>query len=568
MANHSNAVGAIRVSTAKQGAEGDSPEAQREQIERFAASKGLRIKKFFVFLESASKEQQPMQEAVDYCKDTKNGVDCFIIKSIDRFTRGGSLSYDLLKTQLEAAKVKLVDIYGIISSSEINTLEHLGVEYNWSVYSPSKKSEILEAERSKDELRDIMTRMIGAEVRYTRLGYWMRMPPYGFMSRRVDTPNGKRTILVPHPEESKHIIAMFELRATGQYTDEEIVQKINDMGYRGLSHSRRYGNCAEVRLTSSHLWRFVRRTVYAGINLEKWTDNQPLKCAFAGLVPVELFNRANKGRRTIIEKGGKIEVKDMDEARYKDKGKRSADFPYKRFVMCPECNRPLLGSISIGGSGKKYPRYHCSKRGHYFKVTKQEMEETVNDFIGNLKLSPKRVDQIFAVMEGSWGEAQTRHESKLSDLDARILNLRNEATATVQKLKVISNPTAIKYIEEELDGLEQKIGELEQQKQALSEQKPKDIKAICQKVRHMVTHMGQMLNQQMDPVKKAKLFGLIFDRMPTYADLKGGTTGKVSFTGVNALFSPNFDNLYQMEGHLGFEPRTHGLRVRCSNQLS
>ena len=93
-----NAVGAIRVSSVKQGAEGDSPEAQKEQIEKFAANRGYNIKKFFVFMESASKEQQPMQEAVDYCKNPENEVSHFIIKSIDRFTRGGSLPYDLLKS--------------------------------------------------------------------------------------------------------------------------------------------------------------------------------------------------------------------------------------------------------------------------------------------------------------------------------------------------------------------------------------------------------------------------------------------------------------------------------------
>ena len=121
-----NAVAAIRVSTTKQGTDGDSPEAQKEQIESFAKNKGITIKKYFVFLESASKEQQPMQEAVDYCKDPKNAVDLFVIKSIDRFTRGGSLSYDILKNQLEASDVQLVDIHGIISAQKINTLDHLG----------------------------------------------------------------------------------------------------------------------------------------------------------------------------------------------------------------------------------------------------------------------------------------------------------------------------------------------------------------------------------------------------------------------------------------------------------
>ena len=54
-------------------------------------------------------------------------------------------------------------------------------------------------------------------------------------------------------------------------------------------------------------------------------------------------------------------------------------------------------------------------------------------------------------MEDSWRKAQAQHESKLSDLDARILNLQNKITMTIQKLKVISNTTTIKYMEEELE---------------------------------------------------------------------------------------------------------------------
>jgi len=100
-------------------------------------------------MESASKEKQPVQEAIDYCKNKSNDIQVFIIKSIDRFTRGGSYLYDHLKIQLEDKGIRLTDIYGIISSQQINTLEHLDVKYNWSVYSPTKKTEILEAERAK-----------------------------------------------------------------------------------------------------------------------------------------------------------------------------------------------------------------------------------------------------------------------------------------------------------------------------------------------------------------------------------------------------------------------------------
>jgi len=84
--NQLNAIAAIRVSTTRQGTEGDSPEAQKEQIERFAEMKGVKLKEVFLFLESGSKEKQPMQLAIDYCKDPKHRINVFIIKSMIEFT--------------------------------------------------------------------------------------------------------------------------------------------------------------------------------------------------------------------------------------------------------------------------------------------------------------------------------------------------------------------------------------------------------------------------------------------------------------------------------------------------
>ena len=227
-----NAIAAIRISSTKQGLEGDSPEAQREQIERFAQTHNINVKKFFVFIESASKEHQPVQEAIDYCKNPKNNIQLFVIKSIDRFTRGGSYSYDHLKMQLTRYGVKLVDIYGVIGTQEINTLEHLGVNYSWSTYSPTKKSEILEAERAKDELRDIMSRMIGAEIRYMRLGYSVKSAPFGYVNEKVETPHGKRCILKPNPKESRWVLKMFELRIKSTMSDQEIVDELNRLGFK------------------------------------------------------------------------------------------------------------------------------------------------------------------------------------------------------------------------------------------------------------------------------------------------------------------------------------------------
>ena len=298
------AVAAIRVSSVKQGTEGDSPEAQKEQLERYVSLHGINLKETFTFMESASKDAQPMQAAIDYCKDPKNNVQLFIIKSIDRFTRGGSYSYDYLKMQLDGCGVRLVDIYGVIGSGTVNTLDHLGVEYKWSVYSPTKKAEILEAERAKDEIRDIMSRMIGAQIRYARMGYWVRRPLYGFNNEHVETADGKRCILVPDAEEAPYIKKIFELRIQSTMDDDEIIDEINRLGYKSRvrvvrdpkDRSKIVERIGGELLSVKVLRSILENPVYAGVNPEKWTQDKPVKCKFNGLVSMAEFNQANRGK--------------------------------------------------------------------------------------------------------------------------------------------------------------------------------------------------------------------------------------------------------------------------------
>ncbi|AHB41965.1 NUDIX hydrolase [Candidatus Saccharibacteria bacterium RAAC3_TM7_1] len=542
-----NAVAAIRVSTTKQGTEGDSPEAQKEQIERFADTKGITIKKFFVFMESASKEQQPMQEAVDYCADAKNEINLFIIKSIDRFTRGGSLSYDMLKTQLDTAGVQLVDIYGVISAQQVNTLDHLGFEYKWSIYSPSKKSEILEAERSKDELRDIMSRMIGAEIRYTQNGYWMRQPPYGYRSEKVDTNQGKRTVLKPREEEATFIRKMFELRAEGLLTDAEIVEKLNELGYQTrVSYVRNKDDLSKViskkggqPLTIKRLQKIIQSTIYAGINVEKWTSYSAVKCVFDGLVTIDLFNRANRGKKYIAynQADGEYEIQRQAPKKHLvEKVMNNPDFPYKKFVLCPECKGTLLGSASRGKTGKYYPAYHCSNKGHYFRVPKDQMDERILQFISRIKVNQEQIDALLSTIKNEFERKQALLGDDAKALERHIQALKNEAEAALGKIMILSNQTAIAYLENEIEQIHQKITKLEKEKEQMKHKKPINIDRILSRVRYYLEHLDLLLLKQQDPHKKAQLFGVLFDQLPTYDDLDYGTQKTPLFTGVNSVF--------------------------------
>jgi len=486
-----------------------------------------------------------MQEVVNYCKDPKNDIQQFIIKSIDRFTRGGSEFYNSLKNQLDDCEVALVDIYGIIGSQKINTLEHLGVKYKWSEYSPTKKAEILEAERAKDEVRDIQTRMIGAQIRYARMGYWVRRPLHGFNNVHIETRDGKRCILEPNELESPLVIKMYELRARNTLVDIEIVNELNLLGFRTRERVVRdksdrtkiIKTIGGDPLTLKQLWRMIENPVYAGINPEKWTQDKPVKCQFNGLVSIELWNPANRSKFTIIEDDQEVRILARKPPNYLlKKGVKNSEFPYKRIVMCPECHRPLYGSASRGRHGGYFPAYHCDHRGHYFRVTKKEFDQTIEDFVKCLQVSPEYIEALMSMVGEAFDKQLYDVHTDAVTIDLRITELRSQIRQTVDKIKFLSSETSIKYMEEDIMKLETEISELEVTRQQTATQEPIDMDKMKTYVKYYLEHLEELLLHHSNSVLQAKFFGLIFNQAPTYADIVSETPDISKITGVNEVF--------------------------------
>ncbi len=526
-----NAVAAIRVSSVKQGLQGDSPDAQKEQIERFAASHNIHIKKFFIFMESASKEEQPVQEAIDYCKSAKNNIQLFIIKSIDRFTRGGSYLYDHLKMQLTRCNVQLIDIYGIIGTQEVNTLEHLGLEYDWSVYNPTKKSEILEAERAKDEMRDIMSRMIGAEIRYVRLGYRVRRPPFGYKNEKSETAHGRRMILTPNLQEAPFVLKMYELRIQGTMSDEKIVMEINKLGFRSRRILKRnprdrtqiLGEKGGKKLTVKQFHQYIQNTIYAGINREKWTNGEAIKCKFDGLVSIEMFNKANRGKILISEENGEVKVYKERPAEWRLKKQvKNPLYPYKKHVLCPVCRKMFMGSASRGKSGKYFPAYHCSRKHKGFRVPVKEFEETIASFIYKLKITDEGIDLLKKEVLKEWNRRIATNHKDSSNLESKVLDLKAQSKMIAEKIPVLSSVVAIKLLEDQLEGIEGQIAQMVQNKME-KDQEVVSMELVADVVTDFLEHLDILLLGGSDPMKKAEYFSLLFDEAPTYQELRCGT---------------------------------------------
>ena len=560
------AVLAVRVSTTGQGIDGDSPEAQIEQGTRHAAMRGIEVANVLTYLESASGITQPMQHVIDYAIDPKNKIDVVLIKSIDRFTRAGAPAYVALKDQLEACNIDLQDIYGVINNTKINTLEHLGMQYTWSTHAPSRKSELLEAERAKDEVRDILTRMIGSEIRYTQLGYWSRSARYGYDTTKIETPNGKRTILVESPDEGHIIKKMFELRAQGTLTDDQIAKEMNYLGFKTPvcvlrdrnNRTKIIGKRGGKLMTGKLLRVYIGKTIYAGINTEKWAGPKPVKCKFEGLVSIELFNKANRGKLFISLDEHDPEHATVRQAEKQEKFAKknvyNAEFPYKKVVSCPTCKHSLLGSASRGKLGKYYPAYHCTSHGHYFRVPKPDFDTVIESFVNSVTVSPERIDELMKAVLTVWERRKEQIEQKEVNIGQRRLELENEIKVIVDKMKLISSRTAIKYMEEDLVRIEKQIADLDTQKGLATGNETLDIPKILTYVKYFMEHLKDLLIDHCNPVMRAKYFGVIFDEVPTYQEIKDGTQNIEKIPGVNEIFRLINPEIVSLVRERGLEP--------------
>lgn len=523
-------VGMLRVSSLKQGLIGDSPEVQKSYILAKAQSMGVTIKKWFKFMESASGEYQPYQEVVDYCKTPKNQIKYFFIKSIDRATRGGAIPYQKLKDQLYDLDVALIDCFGVINPQKINTLAPWGLEYKWSIIRPSEKNEIMAAEDAKSMARDTVQRLIGAEVNYTNLGYRIHGAPMGYRSIKTDTPHGRRYILIPDEVEASWFIKMFEMRSDPTISDAAIVKVVNSLGYQSRKRAIRDSKdktrvlryTGFRKLKEKQLQKYISNPIYCGIVKEKWTLDKPIKGQFKGLVSVDLFNAANRGKITIIENSDGTVSIIKGTARKLLKKKDNPLYPYKRYVLCPFCRLPFLGSASRGKSGKTYPAYHCARCHKLFRIPVNEFHECINNFIADIKFSDVFKAKLREVTLKEWETVRDDVCKESISRERYVLQLKNEKQSILDKIKLLSHPTALAAMQDELDKVETKLTEAMDSRNT-KEYEEISLETAISYVYYYIEHFKELLLQQTDPFKSAALFGLIFEERPTYADLQNRT---------------------------------------------
>lgn len=553
------AAASLRTSSLKQETEGDSHKQQKEQIQRRAdeisniIGAKIVIVKWFKFSASASGEfdMQPLQEALEYCKDPRNKIKYFFIRSIDRGTRGGATIYGQLKAAFASYGIQLLDSYGIIGTTVINTLQQYGFKYKWSEFSPTNTNELITAEGAKEQVRVLLTQMIGAEIRYTQLGYTMGPAPIGYMTTKEDTENGQRKILYPHPEESLWIVRGYELRMQGNVSDEKIVSELNAMGYKSrkiriydpYDRKKVIGYKGERSLTLKQFQRMIQNPIYAGVYIHRWTGGKPVKGRFKGLVTAEMFNRANKGKIDIIEQDGKIMITKGKLLEWQAvKNKDNPLYPYRKYVLCPTCKKPLLGSASRGKSGKHFPAYHCGRKingeRHTFRVKLDDFNETIEQFVKKVRFSEEftvRFKEIaleeLEKREGQLSEDTVSYAKQVAANEVEIQGIK-------ETIKKVSSVETIQMLEDDIEKLRLKNAVLKSTRDVKEDQQV-DTQVTINYTNYFMEHLEDLLIGGSNPLQNAALFGLLFDQTPTYQELIDGTPKLACLFKLNEEYERN-----------------------------
>ncbi len=521
-----------RVSTPTQAQQGESLDAQESICRNIAEARDWKIVKVYKEPFSGRKDYRPIfdGEVMEFIKRNSGKVDFLLFREIGRFTRAGAGTYEQFKKELKKHKVELVDSMGMIQPQR-NALEHLDMEYDWSVSSPSDTAEVLMAETNKQEVRNILIRTIGREIELVRDGYHIGHIPDGFMVKKMRFGGKKKSILVPHPERAKYWIKAFEMRASGQYSDQQIADEINAMGYKSIERikwnkvqDKPIGKRGGLPFSVKQLQAAIQRPTYCGIIVHKMAKLRPIKAQYSGLVSIDTFNKANRGKIYIKEVADNDYQIFYDYQPHKIRLKRSKNnplFPYK-FILCPICKKPFLGSSPSGKTKRGFPTYHCARGHKYYGVNKNEFEQNIDKFIYGIKFRPKYLALLERELILEYRKKQKEITEFSAQVSGNISHLKTEQAQALDALLTTSSDTAKKMLEEKIEKIEDLIKNAKEKRTKI-EVTEDDIRAFIEYTKNLMEHPGKMLEDSENLNEKRALFEFVFKVMPTYEEILNGT---------------------------------------------
>jgi site-specific DNA recombinase len=375
-----------RVSTEEQ-AERYSLAAQEKDCRRFAEREGSDVSEVFIERGKSAKDiegRPELQRLIAYVIAKK--IDWVIIYRLDRLSR------DMLKT---------LELYRDLSKANIRIMS---VTENNDESPAGNLQRNITACMAQYEREVLSVRVTRGMMESVTQGRWVFPPPIGY---KYTIDKYKKKLLIP-TDGAKFVLRSYELAATGQYSMQEIWEKLSLLPDRTTSPKT--------------LEYMLHNPLYAGYLNTPWFADY-LPGIHEPIISKELFWKVQK----VYE-----EMKTAN----KQPRKENPDFPLKNILICQYCGRHLTGNWSKGRA-KKYPYYRCPDPNHNgcrININRDILHKSFIDILSRLQLDKYAVEIFNKTLLAYWKKCNKRRELIITTNEKKIIKLEDDKQKLIDLL--------------------------------------------------------------------------------------------------------------------------------------
>ena len=370
-----NAIIYVRVSTSEQADYGYSLPAQEEFCREYAIKHGYNVLKVFVERGESAKtlDRTELKALLLYVRSKKNIVEVMIVHRIDRLSRN-SLDCLTVKAMLAKSNVSLKSVTEPIDDSPA------GVMTVTILSSVAQFENDIRADRTKSGM-----------IEAVKQGWWLWPAPYGYIRKTIDN----KSYLFPS-EDAPTIKKIFDDFISGK-KQFEIVEELSLSG---------------INITKQHLNNILKNPLYMGKMRTNFFPD--LKNGnFEPIIDEVTFYKVQQLLNPNKKRAYSLEFNDQ--------------FPLKKLLKCPNCNRYLTGSFSTGRHGKKYPYYHCTIKSCSYKPIRTDyVHYLFIEYLKSYEMDKEFISQLFDNAKEYLNAKQYDNKNILAYLKKEITELEQQ----------------------------------------------------------------------------------------------------------------------------------------------
>ena len=351
-------------------------ETQQELCEAWCATRGVIVSRVFVEAGVSAKTAKRAQFQAALAFAVSSRAAYFLVYKLNRFARNQT-DHVVSAALLRRHGVQLVSVTeGIDATNAAGR----AMEGMFSVF-----NEFENAIRSENASNGMKKRV--------SQGRWVWVAPLGYVHGSEGGPS-----LVHDAATAPLVARLFELVATGRYTDAGAVREVATQGLSSKSGGAVKAETLRGLLTNP--------LYYGRIILPKWGVD--LQGDFKPIIDKALFDRVQSVR------AGRA-------PRAVPRKRNNVQFPLRGTVRCELCGELVTAGASRGKKKVLYPYYRCTKAGH-LNVRREVVDADFLRVLDSLQPIPERMELAKQVFREVWSGQKA---SAISEADAVGKQLRD-----------------------------------------------------------------------------------------------------------------------------------------------